>query len=203
LCQGRAIVCDFFTFLALCIVTKIDFAKRLPEMFDPLSRSHTPLPRMLVAVIAGATMLAAMALNAIQADAANELKVKYDQSQLLRLARPVAEIIIGNPTIADVSVQSKQLLVITGKSFGHTNMILLDAEKNVIQESRVVVVRDRSSIVTLHRGVGRESYNCTPRCNPTITVGDATAYFKTTAETAGLKMRMSESSTGGNSGGGQ
>ena len=144
-----------------------------------------------------------MALNSLQAQAKSELLVKYDQSQLLRLSRPVAEIILGNPTIADVSVQSKQLLVITGKSFGFTNMILLDDEKNVIQENRVIVVRDQSSIVTLHRGVGRESYNCTPRCNPTITIGDSDKYFKATAETAGLKIRMSESGSNSGGGGGQ
>jgi len=158
---------------------------------------------MLIALIAGATMLTAMALNSLQAQAAGELLVKYDQSQLLRLPRPVAEIILGNPTIADVSVQSKQLLVITGKSFGFTNMILLDSEKNVIQENRVIVVRDQSRIITLHRGIGRESYNCTPRCNPTITIGDSAKYFKSTAETAGMKMRMSESGASGGGGGGQ
>jgi Flp pilus assembly secretin CpaC len=36
-----------------------------------------------------------------------------------------AEVIIGNPTIADVSVQGGNLLVVTGKSFGVTNIISL------------------------------------------------------------------------------
>ena len=153
---------------------------------------------MLVAVIAGATMLAAMAMTA-QQSVASELHVKYDQSQLLRLPRPVSEIIIGNPTIADISVQGKRLLVVTGKSFGHTNIILLDSEKNVIQENRVVVIREQSQVVNLRRGVARESYNCTPRCNPTITIGDDEKFLKSTANTAGLKIKMSE---GGSTGGG-
>ena len=54
----------------------------------------------------------------ISAAAAEDLIVKYDQSQLWRLERPIAEIIIGNPTIADVTIQSNDLLVVTGKSFG-------------------------------------------------------------------------------------
>lgn len=167
-----------------------------------LSPSSLHVSRMLVALIAGASMLAALALNATRANAEDtSLIVKYDHSHLLRLPRPVSEIIIGNPSIADISVQSKQLLVVTGKSFGHTNIILLDNEQNVIQENRVVVVRDQANVVNLRRGIGRESYNCAPTCNPTITVGDEAAYFKSTAETAGLKMKMSEGNSGGSSGG--
>ena len=55
--------------------------------------------------------------------ATDDLIVKYDQSHLLRLPRPAAEIIIGNPAIADISVQFGNLLVITGKTFGITNII--------------------------------------------------------------------------------
>ena len=103
------------------------------------TRSSFGSSRTLIALVTGATIVAAVALSAMQARAA-DLTVKYDQSQLLRLSRPVSEIIIGNPTIADVSVQSKNLLVITGKSFGKTNIILLDSERNVIQENQVIIV---------------------------------------------------------------
>lgn len=168
-------------------------------MSGMITRSSTGSSRTFLALIAGATLIAAVALSAIQAKA-GELIVTYDQSHLLRVSRPVAEIIIGNPTIADISVQSKKLLVITGKSFGKTNMILLDSEQNVIQESRIIVTQDQALVVNLRKGTARESYNCAPRCNPTITVGDETVYFKTAAETAGLKIKMSESSAGGGGG---
>jgi Flp pilus assembly secretin CpaC len=86
--------------------------------------------------IAVAAIAAVSALAAGPARAADDdIIVKYDQSQLLRLKRPAAEIIIGNPSIADVSVQSGNLLVITGKSFGVTNIITLDADRNVIRTS--------------------------------------------------------------------
>jgi len=73
------------------------------------------------------------------AAATDDLIVRYDQSQLLRLPRAVSEIIVGNPSIADVTVQSGNMLVITGKTFGITNIIALDSDKNVIQDQRVVV----------------------------------------------------------------
>ena len=122
----------------------------------------------------------------------DDLIVKYDQSQLLRLPRPAAEIIIGNPAIADISVQSGNLLVITGKTFGITNIIALDADRNVIQDQRVLVKRDEVKVVNLHRGAQRQSYNCTPQCNPSITVGDEQAYFDTIQKASQAKIGFSE-----------
>ena len=103
---------------------------------------------------------------------AEDLIVNYDQSQLVRLPRPAAEIIIGNPAIADVNVQNGNLLVVTGKTFGITNMIVLDAQKNMILEQRILVKRDEAKVVNLKRGTLRQSYNCTPQCNPSIVIGD-------------------------------
>jgi hypothetical protein len=153
-------------------------------------------------LIAGATFMAAVALEATQARA-DDLVVKYDQSQLLRLPRPAAEIIIGNPTIADVSVQGGNLLVVTGKTFGITNIIALDVERNVIQDQRVLVQRDERKVVNLHKGSKRESYNCSPQCNPSMTVGDDTGYFDTVVKTAERKMKFSEGAADSGAGGAQ
>ena len=170
-------------------------------MSGMLSGSNHGSFRNWLVLVTGAAIIAASALGATQAKA-GELVVKYHQSQLLRIDRPVSEIIIGNPTIADISVQSKDLLVVTGKSFGKTNIILLDSEKNVIKEQLVVVLQDQTQVVNLRRGVARESYNCAPRCNPTITVGDDKLYFKTNAENAAMKMKLSQGQDTG-SGAGQ
>ncbi len=123
---------------------------------------------------------------------AQDLIVKYDQSQLLRLPRAVAEIIIGNPTIADVTVHSSNTLVVTGKSFGITNVIALDAERKIIQDQRVLVIRDELKTVNVQKGGKRESYNCSPQCNPSLVVGDDPTYFETVARTAQRKIGFSE-----------
>jgi Pilus formation protein N terminal region len=108
---------------------------------------------------------------------AGDLVVRYDQSQLLRLPRPASEIIVGNPSIADVALQDGNLLVVTGKTFGITNIIALDAEHNVIQDQRVMVERDDSRVVNLHKGSERFTYACTPNCEPTLTIGDDKDFF--------------------------
>jgi Flp pilus assembly secretin CpaC len=144
--------------------------------------------------LAAAAIAAISALAATPTQAAEDLIVKYDQSQLLRLPKPAAEIIIGNPSIADVAIQSGNLLVVTGKSFGITNIIALDADRNVIQDQRVLVKRDEGKVINLLRGTERQSYNCTPQCNPSITVGDEKKYFDAIRGASQNKKEFSEGS---------
>jgi len=122
---------------------------------------------------------------------AADLVVRYDQSQLLRLPRPASDIIVGNPSIADVTIQGGNLLVVTGKTFGITNIIALDEQRNVIQDQRIVVERDDQRMVVLYRGAVRESYSCTPNCSPTLTIGDDTKFFDSTLKSATSKTGVS------------
>lgn len=151
----------------------------------------------LGAALLGVTLAAVLPVSGA---VAQELVVKYDQSQLLRMPRPVAEIIIGNPSIADVTVQSGNLLVITGKTFGITNVIALDADRNVIQDQRVMVMREEARVVNLQKGSKRETYNCTPNCNPSLVVGDDNAYFESVSKMAERKIKFSDNSADGGGG---
>lgn len=123
---------------------------------------------------------------------ANDLIVKYDQSELVQLPKPAAQIIVGNPAIADITVKSDRMLVVTGKTFGITNVIVLDSQDRVIVSQRVLVRRDEASVVNLQRGTSRQSYNCTPECNPSMTVGDDTAYFNVISSASQSKVGMAE-----------
>jgi len=151
------------------------------------------------AVVALAIALASSGIFS-RAARAEDLIVKYDQSQLWRLERPVAEIIIGNPTIAEVTIQSSDLLVVTGKSFGITNIIALDADRKIVAERRIIVQRDQLKVVNLLKGSKRETYNCTPQCNPSITIGDDSQYFETIAKLSEAKMKLSSGNAGGGDG---
>jgi hypothetical protein len=157
---------------------------------NPVSPAST-VPALHAAGLSALALIAAVTLEAAHARA-EDLVVRYDQAQLLRLPRPVAEIVVGNPSIADVSIQGANLLVITGKTFGVTNVIALDSERNIIQDQRVTVERDQS-VVNLHRGTLRETYNCNPHCQSSLTIGDDAAYFKPIIEQSNAKTRFSES----------
>lgn len=137
----------------------------------------------------------AVALLAAPAAHAGDLIVRYDQSQLLRLPRPATEVIIGNPSIADVALQGGNLLVVTGKTFGITNVIALDADRNVIQDQRVLVERDDRRVINLHKGSSRFTFSCTPNCEPNLTIGDDETFFATINKHNSDKTRFSEGSS--------
>ena len=158
----------------------------MPAPIKPFMTIARPVQFLLGA---GAIVAAVLATPSAWAD---DLIVKFDQSEILRLPRPASEIIVGNPSIADVTIQSGNILVITGKSFGITNFIALDAERNVIQDQRISVRRDEVGVVNLHRGVMRQTYACLPQCNPTITVGDDQKYMQDTLTASQAKMKFSE-----------
>lgn len=159
-------------------------------------------PGHAAALAAGAMVALAALLVSGHARAA-DLVVAYDQSQLLRLPRPVSSVIVGNPSIADVAIQGGNLLVVTGKTFGVTNIIALDEERNIIQDQRIIVQRDEVRTVNLSRGGQRQSYSCTPNCSPTLTIGDDTEYFDTISKHASQKTKFSESAGNGNGDGQQ
>src|SRR5258705_9858728 len=56
------------------------------------------------------------------------ITVNVDQAKLLRLPTRVATIVVGNPLIADVTLQTGGGGVPTGKGYGSTNFHLKDRE---------------------------------------------------------------------------
>jgi len=119
---------------------------------------------------------------------ADALTVAVDRAQILRLPEKVSTIVIGNPLIADASLQHGGYLVVTGKGYGATNLLALDRAGRVVMEKTIEVrgPKDRD-LVVVYRGVDRESYSCAPTCQPRITLGDATGYFGQTLAQSGAR----------------
>jgi hypothetical protein len=109
------------------------------------------------------------------------LGIVLDQATLMKLPEKVATIVVGNPAIADVAVQSGGLVVVTGKGYGSTNLIALDRAGVVLLERSIVVRGPDSGTIAVYRGVERETYSCTPACERRITLGDSANYFGATA----------------------
>lgn len=106
------------------------------------------------------------------------ITVLVDNARVMRLPERTQTVIVGNPNIADVSAQRSGVVVLTGKSFGQTNLIALDANGAMLAETVISVQAPRqTSTVMVQRGMERESYSCTPNCQPTMQLGDATRYF--------------------------
>ena len=123
------------------------------------------------------------------------ISINVDQAQLLNLPDRVATIVIGNPLIADATVQSGGVLVVTGKGYGMTNLLALDRNGRVLM-SRMVEVRGAgtSDIVTVYKGIERESYSCAPNCERRITLGDSPGFFNATLSQSGARNGQAQSS---------
>ena len=133
-----------------------------------------------IAKLAQVAVLAAAVSMAAVAQAAERVDVVLDQATLMKLPEKVSTIVVGNPLIADVAVQSGGLLVVTGKGFGATNLIALDRTGTVLMERSIVVRGPTGPTVQVYRGVNRETYSCTPDCERRITLGDSADYFAAT-----------------------
>ena len=153
------------------------------------------LQHVLITLLAGFAVLMTLATVNSTAAKAEDLIVTYDQSQIIRLPRRISEVIVGNPAIADVAISSGKMLVVTGKAFGITNLIALDAEKQIIANQRIIISRPSARVVNLTRGVGRQSYNCTPECNTSLVIGDDTNYFSSVSSANQTKTKISENAT--------
>ncbi len=143
----------------------------------------------LAAVVAGTTFLPGLAV-------ADPITVTLDQARILRVAAPAGTIIIGNPSIADATLQDAQTLVITGRAYGSTNLLVLDAEGEPIADDQLVV-QAPTDTVTVYRGASRASMSCFPLCQPTMVPGDSAEAFGTiqsqTASRAGSAAGQSGS----------
>lgn len=104
------------------------------------------------------------------------VSVKVNMARILRINAPASTVIIGNPAIADVTIQDPQTLVLTGKAYGQTNLIVLDSQGSPIADTMVEVVQDQAGIVTVYMGDRRTSLSCQPTCQPTIMLGDDNDY---------------------------
>jgi hypothetical protein len=152
------------------------------------------LPHRLLIVAALVLLSAAGPAIAASKDI---VEVIIDQATLLRLDRPAAEIVVGNPSIADVSVQSGKVLIVTGKSFGETNLIVIDADGKVVASRRLIVQEPRAGFVTVYRGGARQTLHCAPNCTPPLVIGDTSDYFETLSTEIKTKQSISQSSAEG------
>src|SRR3954466_9327055 len=116
---------------------------------------------------------------------ADTIAVNVDQAKLVKLPAKVSTIVVGNPLIADVTLQSGGIIVVTGKGYGATNFIAMDRNGEVLVDRQIQVEGPTDQLVTVYRGVERESYSCMPICQRRVTLGDGENFFKSTIDQAG------------------
>jgi Flp pilus assembly secretin CpaC len=124
----------------------------------------------------------------------DRIAVYVDQAKLVKLPAKVSTIVVGNPLIADVTLQSGGIVVVTGKGYGATNFIAMDRNGEVLVDRQIQVEGPTDQLVTVYRGIERESYSCMPICQRRVTLGDGESYFKSAIDQAGS---LSSQASGG------
>lgn len=114
--------------------------------------------------------------SAAMADEEGMMRVFLNHAKVLKLDQPVSKVIVGNAEVADATVADSKTIVLTGKAFGTTNLVLLDAEGNAMLDERILVSIDEGNTVRLFRQTMRSVLSCTPSCetHQALTAGSNT-----------------------------
>ncbi len=144
---------------------------------------YTKLTRAAAAAAIAAVMSRGDGVRAAESQPA--LVVKLDQAKLISLPRGARKIVVGRSIIAHVTPLPDGLhAVLTGTSFGETNMMVLDGDGTVTMDSIIRVEAPSDSGPVVQRGQQRTTYSCTPRCEIRLQAGD------TGKETTDIKMEI-------------
>jgi len=132
----------------------------------------------------GLALAAALSTVGVSAQAGSGIDVVLNQAKIVKLARSADTIVLGNPAIVDASVQDSTTIVLTGKGFGVTNLVVLDESGAAIIDEQVSVSRGTASSVRIYRRADIQTLSCTPYCESS---------YKTDAERASeAEMRATQ-----------
>lgn len=123
-------------------------------------------PIRLAALVAAVAVLAAPAIVAAQSASMN---VEIDQARRVQLRGAAGSVIVGNPAIADVTVVDANTLYITGKGYGVTEIVAVDAIGRTVFQSQIVVTAgDGGGRVRVWRGATPTEMACASSCSPSV-----------------------------------
>ncbi|MCZ4094253.1 pilus assembly protein N-terminal domain-containing protein [Sinorhizobium psoraleae] len=94
------------------------------------------------------------------------VRVIVDFARTLLLARPASTLIIGNPAIAQATLSDDRTVILTGRTSGSTNLIVMGADGEEVANVILDVVAAGGRLVTVDEGTGKTTYSCTNRCDP-------------------------------------
>lgn len=146
--------------------------------------------RLVCSMLALATFAASPAAAAdpdVPQNLGATVSISADFAKAFKAPAQTHTLVLGNRSIASVVFDmASSVVVVVGKSYGTTNMILLDS-KGLILAQTDITVGPPSRLVTVQRGQDRATYTCAPTCAPALTLGDGPQ-----TQTLGSQMQARE-----------
>lgn len=124
------------------------------------------MSRTRLAVVATALVLALGPVPSFAQSGA--LNIQVDRSQRVPLRGAVASVIVGNPLIADVTVVNNNTLYVTGKGYGVTEIVAVDAIGRTLFQNQVIVAGGQTGSVRVWRGAQATEMACASSCAPSV-----------------------------------
>lgn len=125
-----------------------------------------PIQTLLVAALA----LCANA-GAALASGPGAMTVDLNESRRVMLAGAAATVVVGDPSVADVAMVDSHSVIVIGRGYGSTQLIVTDRNGHALLASQVTVVSPNNGRVTLTRGLESTEFNCAgARCHPLAAV---------------------------------
>jgi hypothetical protein len=142
-------------------------------------------------------LVSGFGLSSAGAAPADVLKITLDQAQVAKVPTGTTTLVVGNPAIADVTMLKGGVgMVVTGKGYGQTNLVAIDAQGNILDEKQIQVTPTRNVLV-VQRGDARTSYACNPLCMPTVQLGDEDTVFNTAGKQISTRIGLAQGATNG------
>jgi Flp pilus assembly secretin CpaC len=133
--------------------------------------THMTIRRALPALF-----ICSIAAGAGNVEAGQPLVVNLDHSQVLTVARPPGTVIVGNPSIADVTISGDQVYL-HARAYGTTNILMLDDSGNQLADLDVTVQTSSDNDVQVFKAGTSFTFVCAPDCETTLKIGDNPGYF--------------------------
>ena len=98
--------------------------------------------------------------------------VQIDQATRLPVSGSAASVFVGNASIADVAVVNSGTVMVIGKAYGLTNVVVLDRAGRTLMDRQVQVSPGNDGRMTLYRAAVPNNFTCSPTCERTPMPGE-------------------------------
>ena len=118
--------------------------------------------RLLALTLAAAVVTAACPVLAQD----RGLEVEIDRAQRIQLRGAAASVIVANPAVADVTMVDASTLYVTGRGYGSTEVVVVDAIGRTLYQSVINVTAPSTGHVRVWRGGTATEMSCAAGCAP-------------------------------------
>jgi len=96
--------------------------------------------------------------------AAAPITVGLNESHRVMLHGTAANVFVADPAVADVSMIDAHSVIVIGKGYGVTQVLVTDHAGHALLDSPIAVLGSDAGRVTVYRGQEAQDYHCSSRC---------------------------------------